>query len=183
MIANHVRRAAAARTARIAGAATLLALGAALVAATGCAGGLDGRDYGQTGPYWTSPNGPGSGTAGPVEAAGMAQVQTPEAFEDKVLKSELPVLVEFYKPGCGGCMLLAPVLASVQPEYAGHVTFVSIDATRPATYGLVRENKVRVTPTCLVFVGGREVARLIGDRSQGDLRRFIDGAVEKGASS
>jgi thioredoxin 1 len=173
----------AGRAGRLIRAVGLFAVAAALVACAGCSGGLDARDYSQSGPYWTSPDGPGSGIGGPPEAAGMAQIQTPQDFEDKVLKSDLPVLVEFYKPGCGGCVLLAPVLASVQPGYAGRVNFVALDATRPATYSLVRSNGVRVTPTCLVFVGGNEVARVIGERSQGDLRRFIDGAVAKGAPS
>jgi thioredoxin 1 len=133
--------------------------------------------------YWTSSGEFGGGLGGPSSAEGMRAVDSAAQFEETVLKSDLPVLVEFYKPGCTGCILLAPVLASIQPEYEGRVRFVRLDATKPANYSVVRGSGVRVTPTCLVFVGGQEVARQVGDRSQGDMRRFIDAAVREESTS
>jgi thioredoxin 1 len=111
------------------------------------------------------------------------EIRTAEQFEDEVLKSDLPVFVEFYKPGCMSCMLLAPVLASIEPEYRGRVKFVRLDATQPATYSVVRGSAVRATPTSLVFIGGEEVGRILGDKSQGEMRRFIADAIERGPTS
>ena len=51
----------------------------------------------------------------------MAKVFTDQNFEEEVLKSELPVLVDFYADWCGPCKMMAPVIENLAVEYAGKV--------------------------------------------------------------
>jgi thiol-disulfide isomerase/thioredoxin len=166
-----------------AGVLAAVACAMVLAAATGCSSAANQPGESARPTYWTTAPEFGGGLTGPSAPEGIVAIRSAEEFEEKVLQSDMPVLVEFYKPGCGGCILLAPVLTSIQPEYEGSVRFVTVDSTKPPNYSIVRGSGVRATPTCLVFVDGEEVARILGERSQGDMRRFIDSAVEKGSAS
>jgi thioredoxin 1 len=88
-----------------------------------------------------------------------ASVGTPD-FEEVVLKSEQPVIVDFTADWCPPCRVLAPVYAALGQEYTGKVRFTSlnIDANPEisARYG------VQGVPTLIIFAQGQEVTRLVG---------------------
>jgi len=100
---------------------------------------------------------------------------TDGTFETEVLKSDKPVLVDFWAPWCGPCRMVEPVVEELSEEYGGKVKFLRLNTdgnvNTAATYG------IRSIPTLLMFKGGQPVDQIIGFRPKGDLKRVIDKAL------
>ena len=83
-----------------------------------------------------------------------------ETFDQEVLKSEQPVLVDFWAVWCGPCKLIAPVVDSIAASFAGRlkVTKVNVDenAATPSRYG------IRGIPALLFFKGGKVADQIVG---------------------
>lgn len=85
---------------------------------------------------------------------------TSAEFEQKVLRSPIPVLLDFYAVTCGPCRLLAPILEELASELEGKVTVYKVDAMENTE--LANGLGISALPTVSVFKEGREVARLVG---------------------
>ena len=96
-------------------------------------------------------------------------------FESNVLKSDTPVVVDFWAPWCGPCVAIGPVLEELAGEYEGKVkvTKMNIDenANTPAEYG------VRSIPYIALFKGGEVVGSLVGVQPKAKLVDFINKAL------
>ena len=96
-------------------------------------------------------------------------------FEQQVVKSELPVLVDFWAEWCMPCKMIAPIVEELSQEYDGKVDFAKLDVdSNPSTamtYG------VRSIPTLLIFKGGKPVDQIVGAVPKGALKKKIDSAL------
>ncbi len=93
-------------------------------------------------------------------------------FIAEVLRSELPVVVDFWGPGCGPCQTLEPIIMDLASAYQGRVKVAELNAAEAgrtaARFGVMG------TPTVLFFNRGREVERVVGFVGERYLREIID---------
>jgi thioredoxin 1 len=94
-------------------------------------------------------------------------------FEQEILKSDIPALVDFWAAWCGPCRAIAPVVEELARDYAGMVKVAKMNvdenAKTPAKYG------IRAIPTLIVFQGGQVVEQITGAVS----RSIIENALKK----
>ncbi|TGD57666.1 thioredoxin [Flavobacterium humi] len=102
----------------------------------------------------------------------MAQAITDATFEELVLKSDKPVLVDFWAAWCGPCRMVGPIIDEISSEYEGKAVVgkVDVDANQEfaAKYG------VRNIPTVLVFQNGEVVGRQVGVAPKNTYTEAID---------
>jgi thioredoxin 1 len=97
---------------------------------------------------------------------------TDNSFEQEVLQSEKPVLVDFWAAWCGPCRMLAPTVEAIAEQYSESAKVVKLNVDdNPATaeaYG------IRGIPTLILFSDGKEVDRVIGASSKESISRMIE---------
>jgi len=97
------------------------------------------------------------------------------SFEQDVLKSDMPVLVDYWAEWCGPCRMIAPILDEIATEYAGRVKVAKLNIDEnPATppkYG------IRGIPTLMLFKDGSVAATKVGALSKSQLASFLDGQL------
>lgn len=99
---------------------------------------------------------------------------TDKDFEEKVLKSSLPVLVDFWATWCGPCKMAGPVLDKLSDDYQGKVTVLKIDVDQnPLNSGRLG---VMSIPTTVLFKGGQEIGRQVGFAG----RKAFEDLIKKG---
>ena len=94
------------------------------------------------------------------------------SFDQDVLKSETPVLVDYWAEWCGPCKMVAPILEEIAGDYAGRVQVAKVDVdTNQSTAG---KYGIRGIPTLMLFKNGAVVATKVGALSKSQLALFLD---------
>ena len=92
-------------------------------------------------------------------------------FEEEVLQSELPVLVDFYADWCSPCMALAPILEEIAEEYAGKVKVCKVNVDKEME--LSRKFRVMSIPLLILFRNGEITQRLLGYCSKEEITALL----------
>ena len=102
----------------------------------------------------------------------MAEIKiTNSNFENEVLNSNIPVIVDFWAPWCGPCRMLAPVLAEIAEEYEGAVVVGKINVDEEPQ--LAAQFGIASIPTLIVFKNGEITAKSVGVKPKAQILDMI----------
>ena len=102
----------------------------------------------------------------------MATQISDATFDSLVLKSELPVLLDFWAPWCGPCRAVGPIIDELAEEYEGRVIIAKMNVdenpTTPTKFG------IRAIPTMILFQGGEAVEQVTGAVTKASIKEMLD---------
>ena len=96
-------------------------------------------------------------------------------FESEVLKSPIPVLVDFWAPWCGPCKAMNPIMEELEKEYAGKIKLAKMNVDE--NMDVPGSHNVMSIPTFIIFKDGKPAAQFVGARSKADMQKEIDAAL------
>lgn len=108
---------------------------------------------------------------------------TDDAFENTVLESDTPVLVDFWAPWCGPCLIVAPILDKIAEEYDERLVVAKVNTDDNPSWAM--QYGVQGIPTMLLIADGKVVHRQVGALPEPYLRDMVDefvGAVEEASN-
>jgi len=105
----------------------------------------------------------------------MSSTITDADFEAEVLKSDIPVLVDFWAPWCGPCKAMIPIIDELGKEFEGKVKVVKMNVDEnteaPGKFGVMS------IPTFIIFKGGEAVTTFVGAKSKEDMKSELDAVL------
>ena len=100
---------------------------------------------------------------------------TKENFDGEVLKSDVPVLIDFWASWCGPCQMVAPIMEELSKEYEGRLKVGKVNVDEEAE--LASEYAIVSIPTILIMKNGKIVEKMVGARSFDDFCDIIDSVI------
>jgi len=98
-------------------------------------------------------------------------------FEQVVLQSKMPVLVDFWAPWCRPCIMAAPVLEELAGEYDGSIIVAKLDVDQNGK--TAAQYRIMAIPNLIIFKNGKLVSQIIGYKPKAELKRDLDAALNK----
>jgi thioredoxin 1 len=96
-------------------------------------------------------------------------------FNESVLQSKLPVLVDFWAPWCGPCRMVEPVVEELAQDYDGQVGFVRVNVDNSPR--IASQYGIMSIPTLILFKDGQPVSHVVGFRPKNELKKSLDEAL------
>ena len=97
---------------------------------------------------------------------------TTENFEEEVLQSDMPVLVDFYADWCGPCKMMAPVVEKMAEEFEGRIKIGKLNTDE--NMQIAQQYRISSIPTFMVFQGGKQSDTWMGAMSAADLKSKLE---------
>ena len=104
----------------------------------------------------------------------IIHIGSEEAF-DKIITSDVPVLVDFWATWCGPCRMIAPIVEEIAAQYADKVIVAKVDVDEQGE--LAQRYRIMNIPTLLLFKGGEIVDKAIGARPKAALEQMLNKAL------
>ena len=105
------------------------------------------------------------------------QAVTDETFEEEVLKSDKPVLVDFWAAWCAPCRMLAPIVDEVAQEFSDQAKVLNLNVDENSETSA--KYNIKGIPTLLLFNGGEIKDQIVGATSKDDISRMIQGQLQE----
>ena len=105
----------------------------------------------------------------------FVQHVTEDTFEPNVLKSDVPVLVDYWAEWCGPCKALAPLLEDLAKDYGGKLKIAKVNVDE--NQQLARKYNIKAIPTLMLFKDGNVQASKLGMMSKPQLTAFLDSNI------
>lgn len=102
---------------------------------------------------------------------------TKRNFEEEVLKSEIPVLVDLWAAWCGPCKSIAPIIEALSEEYKDKIKFTKVNVDNSPE--IASQYGIMSIPTILFFREGKVVSQIVGAQSKAGFKKFLDEALKK----
>ena len=98
-------------------------------------------------------------------------------FEDEVLKSDIPVIVDFWASWCGPCQMMGPVFEKISKDYEGKMKFGKVSTETSSE--ISDKYQIKSIPCLIIFNKGKEAERIVGFEGEEGLKKNIKDVIDK----